>query len=295
LDRKEGFYTALGTPLDAEGRLAAESFAEQIEDQIAAGASGLLAMGTMGTLGCIRSDVYEDVISCACKAVNGRVRLLVGISDNSLARVKVKLDVLKRYPVDVGVITAPYYFQLSETVLESFFAEAAAMTDLDIYLYDHLPITKHKITYPMAMRLSQIPNIRGIKSGDLVLIKALFENPDLKSDFLPVFSGSDLFAVSNQYGIKNYLDGIFACFPRTISQVQKFFDAEEYDKAGEALNRMMAGRDQMFALGIWPAFSCAMNLLGYEGSFAPDYEPVLDGPASQRVFEILQKCGELDV
>ncbi len=290
---KKGFITALGTPLDAEGNLVATSFAKHIDDQIKAGAAGLLVMGTMGRLGTIRESVYESVVQAAVEAIAGRVPLLVGISDNALAKVREKLAVLERYPVDVAVLTAPYYFQMGEAVLTNFFTQVAEMTTMDIYLYDHLPITKHKITYPMMKKLAQLPNIKGIKSGDLVMIKTLHDDPQLKVDFLPIFSGSDLFAVAQAYGITRYLDGIFACFPKTIAAIQHCFDHGDLPGAAVGLNRMMQARDEMIALGIWPAFTCAMNLLGYEGNYAPDYETLLNSADCQKVAKLLQTCGEL--
>ena len=45
---KDGFYTALGTPLDKDGNLVKESLTKHIKQQMEAGASGLLLMGSMG-------------------------------------------------------------------------------------------------------------------------------------------------------------------------------------------------------------------------------------------------------
>ena len=45
---KKGFYTALGTPVDNDGNIVAESLKKEIDMQIDAGASGLLLMGSMG-------------------------------------------------------------------------------------------------------------------------------------------------------------------------------------------------------------------------------------------------------
>ena len=43
-----GFFTALGTPLDEFGNLEEKSFIKHVEDQVEAGASGILIMGSMG-------------------------------------------------------------------------------------------------------------------------------------------------------------------------------------------------------------------------------------------------------
>lgn len=290
---KEGFYTALGTPYLPDGTLAEAGFRRQIEQQIQAGASGVLVMGTMGLLGCVPETEYERVIRVACDAVKGRVRILVGATDNSLTRVKARIDVINRYPVDVVVLTPPYYEQLDDGLLVDFLGRCAAMTPKDVYLYDHVGITQHKLKFAMVKKLAQIPNIKGIKSADLVLIKALHDDPEIKKDFLPIFSGSDLFAVANQYGIKNYLDGIFSCFPATIGKVQACFDADDYERAKHWLKRMMDARDEMLAGDLWPMFSYAMNLLGCEGKFGRDYDPPVSETLKAATEAIMKGLGEI--
>lgn len=287
---KPGFYCALGTPLDEEGNLLPESLAAHIESQIGAGAAGLLLMGTMGMLGCVRTCQYEPTVAAAVQAVNGRVPLLVGAADNSLARVRDRIDVLNRYPVSV-VLTAPYYFTPTRDCALRYFRTAAAMTAHDVYLYDHPFTARYKLTVQDVEELSALKNIKGIKTGDAVLVKTLH---DLAlPDFTPIFSNSDLFAVGHAYGVKHILDGIFACFPATISRAQRAFDAGDFETGKRELNSMMAARDEMFVMGIWPSFSCAMNLLGFPGNFSPDYEPTLAEESKLRVKAILKRMGEL--
>ena len=290
---KNGFYTALGTPYLPDGTLAEAGYRKEIEQQIQAGASGVLAMGTMGLLGCVPEAEYERVIRVVCDQVKGRVRVLVGATDNSLTRVKARIDIINKYPVDVVVLTPPYYDRLNNDLLVEFLSKCAAMTDKDVYLYDHVGITQHKLNFAQVKKLAQIPNLKGIKSADLVLIKALHDDPEIKEDFMPIFSGSDLFGVANQYGIKNYLDGIFSCFPATIGKIQKCFDAEDYEGAKQWLKAMMDARDEMLAGGLWPMFSYAMNLLGCEGLFGHDYDPPATEKQKTVTEAIMKRLGEI--
>ena len=290
---KKGFYTALGTPLNKKGDIVKKSLEMEIESQISAGASGLLLMGTMGMQGCIKSSAYEDAVQIASNVIAGRISLLVGAMDNSLCRVTERLHILEKYAVDAAVLTPPFYFQISSASLTNFFEQAAAATKLNIFLYDHQQITKHKITFGMTLKLSKLPNIVGIKSADFVLIKALHDCQQLKKDFLPVFSASDLIAPAYQYGIDSYLDGIFSSMPKTIGKIQSYFIRGDFTDACAALNSMMAARDQMIEIGIWPAFSYAMNLLGFEGNFAPDYEIALSKQDEEKVRQCMLCLGEI--
>ena len=134
---KKGFYCALGTPLDQEGNIIKHSLEAHIENQIAAGASGLLLMGTMGMLGCIKTDQYQIAVETAVEVVNKRVPLLVGAADNSIARVKDRLSVLSKYDVSV-VLTAPYYFGMSQQTAMTYFETAASLTRDRNLLFSYL-------------------------------------------------------------------------------------------------------------------------------------------------------------
>jgi len=288
---KEGFLTAMGTPLDPSGAVMMESLQKQAEDQINAGAVGLLLFGTMGMGGCVKNSEYRKTLKAVADVVGGRCALLAGASENSLARVAEKLAVCSEEDVDGVVLTPPYYFKTGEANLIRFFEKAASMTPKDFYLYDHEPITKHKITLNMLQKLMGVPNLKGIKSGDFVLIKHLTNHPE-REDFTPIFSGSDLFDAAYGYGVKRYLDGIFACMPKSISKVQKCFDRGDFEGAKTTLHEMMQVRDEMIRFGIWPTFSYGMNLLGYPGNFAPDYELGITAEGKKATEAGLARLGE---
>ncbi len=89
-----GFYTALGTPLTEDGRIIEASLIKHIEQQIDAGASGLLLMGSMGIEAQIMNSEYGKIVDIAERTVAGRLPLFVGAMDNSIARVIEKIDMI---------------------------------------------------------------------------------------------------------------------------------------------------------------------------------------------------------
>ncbi|MCL2881219.1 MAG: dihydrodipicolinate synthase family protein [Treponema sp.] len=288
----KGFYCALGTPLDDEGNLVTRSLAAHIESQIDAGASGLLLMGTMGMLGCVRDCQYGVVVKTAAEAVRGRVPLMVGAADNSIARIRDRLDVLKNYEV-MAVLTPPYYFSQTRQTALNCLSAAANVAKIPVYLYDHPFTAKYKLNYDDVLELSRLSNIKGIKTGDPVLIKSLLDSTEIKKDFTPIFSNSDLFVMGWSYGVRHILDGIFGCFPQTIKAAGQALAAGDLENAKFHLNLMMGSRDRMIGAGIWPMFSKAMNLLGFPGNFAPDYEPDLSSENSKLMEKILTETGEI--
>ena len=287
-----GFFTALGTPLNDAGMVDEKSLRKEIDQQIGAGASGLLLMGTMGMLGCVPEKAYEPCVAAACDQVAGRVPLLVGAADNSLARVKDRLNVLSRFPV-CATLTPPYYFKMRDDKLVPFFRACAEMFNGPMFLYDHLPITKHKLNFEQVRELAEVPNMAGIKSADMKLIRALHEDGvEEKCGFTPI-SDISWFALAYGEGVTHYLDGLFACIPHSIREAQKLLAAGDIQTGKDAFDRIIAFRDALIAIDLWPAFSYAMNLLGCAGNFAPDYEGGLTEPEKEQVKELMRGMGEI--
>ena len=171
LDR--GFYTALGTPLDADGRVLARSLCDEIERMTAAGTSGLLLLGSMGMQPAVAPDECAAAAKIAACQNAGRTPLFVGVMDNSIRAVCARIDALRGLPVDGVVLTPPYYYGVAPEALRNFYHSVADFSPFPVFLYD-LPVTRDLVlTYPMVAQLQKHPNIRGIKTADLPMILEL--------------------------------------------------------------------------------------------------------------------------
>lgn len=266
-----GFVPALGTPLDANGNICKESYTAQINRMIDAGAVGLLCMGSMGQQAFISNETCVEVAETAVKAAAGRVPVFVGAMDNSIKRAKARIASMEHLDVAAFVLTTPYYEVDTADQVMKYVREVAKSTSHKIMLYDLPGVTNFKITYDMVCQLKQdVPNLLGIKSGDLVLHRKIRLNPEL-ADLKTFFSNLDVFDIAFPWGIGSVLDGMFTCTPVNS---QKLIDAmRSGDKAGaaQALNNILSLRDKMLGWDLWPAYSAAMNLLGWEGLHAPDW------------------------
>lgn len=294
MELKRGFCPALGTPLDKEGNLCADSFKKQIESLINAGASGLLCMGSMGIQAFIRQDVYPQVAEAAVSAAGGRVPVYVGAMDMSLARVKQRIAALEKLDIAGLVFTAPYYEACSSQELINFYKGVAAMTKHKILLYDLPSVTQCKITYEMVLELIRtVPNLIGIKSADLQMFRKLKLNPDVPEEFIMVYSGLDTFDIAYKWGIDNCLDGMLSCTPYNTEKMFKAMDNNDYDTAAACLNNIISLRDCFIENDIWPSFTAAMNMLGCEGNFAPDYVGEITQNAYNAVHAEMERIGEI--
>lgn len=295
----EGFYTALGTPLDEEGRVLPESLAEQTRMQIRAGAAGFLVLGSMGIQAYVRQDQGPRAVAAVAGAIaasglaeGDRPALLAGAMDNSIRRVLQRIEAMAELPLAGIVLTTPYYGLCSEQDLFSFFTAIADRSPLPIYLYDLPGVTKIKITFSLVRHVADHPNIRGIKSGDPVLARSICRDKTIRERFCPVFSGLDIFDMAVAYGITRFLDGMFACAPETARKTFEYLRAGKIAEGGDCLDRILRLRDVMFTFGIFPAFTVAMNLLGLPGRYGPDYENDAPAEATDVLRGIMNEMGE---
>jgi len=268
----EGFITAIGTPLDRDGNLVKNSFKKHIEDQIKANVSGILCMGSMGQQASIKNNIFVDVAEASVSYIAFRVPIIVGCMDNSIERVKDRIDLIKKFKIDGIAVTTPFYYGLNQEDLLRFFTRIADYSLCPVYLYDLPQVTKTKIEIKTVLTLSKHSNIAGIKcSHDPVFVRKLHDLFKEDQNFDIIAAQPDLIDVFYKYGLKLHLDGIYCLFPGWMKELKSCIDKSNWDKVTIIQQRITSFRDKLLPLDTFPAFSHGMNLLGYEGNFAPDY------------------------
>jgi 4-hydroxy-tetrahydrodipicolinate synthase len=292
---KKGFYTALGTPLDLQGNFCPESMARQIELQIDAGVSGLLVMGSMGNMTYLKNSEYPKVAACAVEAAKGRVPVLVGVTDVSIGRVMDRVAALEGINgIDGIVSTIPYYGTCNQANIYEFYNEVATRSGKHTYLYDLAVVTKAPTLPATVKKLWKNPNIKGIKSGNLVTHRLLMRAEDRPADFTQMFSNLDEFDIAYKYGIDKNLDGMFACTPKTAQKMYQALDAGDYALGGKYLDDIIALRNLFLTTPcLMKAFTHAMHLLGCEGNFAQDYNRDIPDADKERVTAAMKALGEI--
>jgi len=291
---KNGFYTALGTPLTEDGRIVETSLVKQIEQQIEIGASGLLLMGSMGKEACIMNSEYDRIVNIAVNAVNGRVPLFVGAMDNSIARVMEKINMIgPAKKIDGIVLTVPFYSVPTNADAVFWFNSIADRSPYPIYLYDLPSVTQYKIPIKLIDEVINHPNIKGIKSANWELIKSIGRKyPD--AGFECLYSGLDSFDYASALGISKHLDGMFCCTPKNGKTMYEYMNRGDLAGARRHLDNILLLRDTMIANNLNRCFTIAMNLLGFAGNFHADYSAPAGDGVKIIIRDTMIKIGEID-
>jgi 4-hydroxy-tetrahydrodipicolinate synthase len=130
-----GTFTALVTPFRDSG-IDVVAFERLIEAQIAAGITGIVAIGTTGESPTLSHDEREQVIRLAVAKANKRCVVLAGTGSNSTQHAIADTTMAEKLGVDAALLVAPYYNKPSQEGLFRHFSTIAKATSLPIMLYN---------------------------------------------------------------------------------------------------------------------------------------------------------------
>ena len=130
-----GTFTAVVTPF-SNGGIDVSSFEKLIETQIAAGITGLVAIGTTGESPTLSHDEREQLIRLAVSTANKRCVVLAGTGSNATQHAVADTKIAEKLGVDGALLVAPYYNKPSQEGLFRHFKTIADATSLPIMLYN---------------------------------------------------------------------------------------------------------------------------------------------------------------
>ena len=106
---------------------------------------------------------------------------------------------------------------------------------------------------------------------------------------LVFYSGLDTFDAAYRFGIIRNLDGMFSCMPKTASRMYKALEKGDYDNASVELDKIVCIRDIFVKYSVFISFTAAMNIMGYDGRFHPDYHSNISSEAKEIIKENIMK------
>lgn len=133
-----GTFTALVTPF-RDGAIDVAAFEKLIEGQIAAGVTGIVAVGTTGESPTLSHNEREEVIRLTVSIANKRCQVLAGTGSYSTSEAIKATQAAEELGVDAALVVAPYYNKPSQEGLFRHFSAIAGETRLPIMLYNIPP------------------------------------------------------------------------------------------------------------------------------------------------------------
>ena len=186
----EGSVVAHVTPFDRQGKVDFEALERLVDFQIEAGTDAILALGTTGESSTMTHEEDNEVARCVVERVAGRVPVIAGSGSNCTETMLEKSLAYQKIGVDGLLTITPYYNKSSEEGIYRHFKVVADAVDIPCILYNIPGRCGCSISVNNVERLSQHPNIMGIKeaSGNVSFAASITH---LLSDDFRMYSGED--------------------------------------------------------------------------------------------------------
>ena len=184
-----GSLVAIVTPF-SKGKFDEKVMSDLIEWHIANGTQGIVPCGTTGESATLTPQEHERVVAVTVDVVNKRIPVIAGTGSNSTDEAILFTKHAKAVGADGALLITPYYNKPTQEGLFRHFEAVAKAVDLPQILYNIPGRTSINMLPDTTTRLSQIPNIIGIKegSGSLQQVSEIIHRS--KPGFL-VLSGDD--------------------------------------------------------------------------------------------------------
>jgi len=186
-----GCGTALVTPFTQDGAVDETALRNLVAWQVESGIDFLIPCGTTGETPTLTHDEWLHVIDVTIEVVAGRVPIMAGATSNSTSEAVAKAREVSARPGVNAILTAsPYYNKPTQEGQYRHFKAIAEAVDKPVILYNVPGRTSANIEPATLARLSEVPNIAGVKeaSGSITQIAEVL---NLVPETFLVFSGDD--------------------------------------------------------------------------------------------------------
>ncbi|MBC6366900.1 dihydrodipicolinate synthase family protein [Algoriphagus sp. AK58] len=236
-----GIIPPMITPLNPDYSLDVDHTIVMVNHLLEGGVHGIFILGTTGESASLSSDVKSDLIRQVCRQVNGKVPVLVGITDCSFVE---SLD-LAAIAADSGasalVAAPPFYMNIGQEELIAYYRKLADSVSLPLFLYNMPSHTKIFIDIATVKTLSSHPNIIGIKdsSGDLENFESLCFAFRDHQDFRIFVGPEEILTQTLEMGGHGGVTGGANLFPELYVQAYAAFLSGEKNRLRELQNTIL--------------------------------------------------------
>jgi 4-hydroxy-tetrahydrodipicolinate synthase len=229
-----GVFPAITTQLHKDGSLDLEGTAAHVDVLIRSGVSGLVFLGSLGENQSMTAAEKREVMEAMLGVVGGRVKVLSGVAESSLAEAVRYTRDLEKLGVD-GVMLMPPMIYKSPDPAESLhhFRSVARSTGLPIMIYNNPISYGHDITPGLFAKLASEKNFVALKesSGN---VRRITDLHNVVGGRYAIFTGVDDLALeASILGIDGWVAGSGIAFPDENQHFWELTRKGAWDEARE--------------------------------------------------------------
>lgn len=293
-----GIVPPMATLLLDDTRLDTESTSRLITHLLEGGVQGIFILGTTGECTNISYELRKELISFTCREVNGKVPVLVGVTDTSFNESLRMAGVASDAGADAVVAAPPYYFGLGENEVLTYFRKLADELPLPLYLYNMPSHTKTMLSQGTVIKLSEHPNVLGLKdsSGQASYFNAMVYAFRKRPEFTLLVGPEEMLASSVLMGGHGGVSGGANLFPELYVDLFHAAEGGDLPEVARLQEMVMEISAEIYHLGSYGSsflkgLKASMNALGFGNGFLAFPLTAFEEQQLQEIKEKLPRLG----
>lgn len=222
-----GIFTALLTPMHADGTIDFPSLERLVEHQIGQGIHGFYVGGSTGEGFILTSDERELILETVARAAKGRVTIISHVGCISTMESIRLARHAELQGVDAVSAVVPFYYKVTAKEIREHYEAIMAAVSLPMLVYHFPGATGVSLSMDFYEQISRNPQCIGVKFTSLNLFEMQQIRARCGSEFL-IYNGHDEVYTGGAYaGADGAIGSTFNMMPGLFARMYEQISAEE--------------------------------------------------------------------
>ena len=297
-----GIIPPLVTPLLDNDTLDTKGLEKLIEHVIEGGVNGVFILGTTGEFAGLSYKIRNELIRQTCSLVNGRVPVLVGITDSAFTESLNLAKTAADHGAQAVVLAPPYYYASGQPELLEYLNRIMAQMPLPLFIYN-MPVHTKVIFSPETVKAAaEIPGITGIKDSSenlsyLNQVRFLLKD---RPDFSFMVGPEELLSEFILMGGHGGVNGGANMFPKLYVNLYQAALNRDFEKIMPLQQKVMQISTGIYRVGHYGSsylkgLKCALSVMGICNDFMTEPFRKFKEPERLKIQQLLEELNYLEL
>lgn len=265
MKRLEGVIVPVALPLAADESIDRAGLTRLLKFLEISGVDGLFANGSFGGFAFHPDSTQLAAVEAVAEYAGGRLPVLAGASDTSVARTLERIRAMAGAGVDAVVLLPPYYYVYGQPDLERYFLTLAEASPKPLVLYENPRLAHNTLAVQTIVRLAEHPNIVGLKisTADAFAWQELLAGTEaVRGQFSLICGAENLMNVALRLGFDGVTGGFHNFVPDWAVAMYRAARAGNHEEALRLQRKINRGYRVFEAAGGWRGGELALQWMG---------------------------------
>ena len=295
-----GIVPPVVTPLKDVDEIDRPGLERLIAHVLAGGVHGLFVLGTTGEAPSLSHSLRRDMIQQTCDQVQGRVPVLVGITDTSFAESIAVAQFAAKSGAQAVVLAPPYYFEAGQQELLEYLRHLVDKLPLPLFLYNMPSTTKLTFEPATVLAAAEIQGVVGLKdsSGNMNYFHQLQNMLQHRERFSLLIGPEELLAETILLGGHGGVNGGANLYPQLYVQLYDAAVQGDLSQVKTLHEKVIQISTTLYGVGHYSSsylkgLKCALSVKGICSDFMAEPFHRFRTPERERISDILSELDAL--